>query len=165
MSVVSYILLFFLPSLSSLVAYLASTHFVAMKNRMPSESRDFSCTLAVLLLLISAARAIEVTPNSLCATLCNNYYFSDPSVDHSWTLSPDVPCDDWEIVGSDSTIRGRKWKNCLSCESTSNATDAKTQQNDVYWMLCASTFLLPQTLNWMADRGRREGRQSTLNSH
>ena len=104
--------------------------FVTLRNPM------WSCTLIVLL-LISAVRTIEVTPNSPCSPFCLNNIASNPSEDRSsLTLSANVPCDDWEIVGPSRTVRGRQWFDCLNCEKTSDAIDIGTRQNDVYWLLC-----------------------------
>lgn len=96
--------------------------------------------LATSLLLLRLARAVEVTPNSPCSSLCDNFISndSDPGDDrNSFTLGKDVVCNDYEYV---STASGRKFKDCLKCELNSTATDSKTHQNEAYWVLCASPF-------------------------
>lgn len=94
--------------------------------------------------LISAiALAIEVTPNLNCSSICVNKPGADPQYDNSsWAKTDGVTCDDWEYVGPDLTSSGQKWKDCLSCEQNSKAIDAKTEQNDVYWYLCALCYPL-----------------------
>lgn len=97
--------------------------------------------LAISLLLLCLVHAIEVTPNSECSSLCDNNISndSDPGDDaNSFTLGRDVVCNDYEYDGPNSTVAGRKFKNCLTCELNSTATDAKTHQNEAYWVLCAS---------------------------
>lgn len=98
-----------------------------------------SCRLPWLLVLfIAVAHALEVTPNSPCASLCLNNIQDNPNNgDASWTVAPDTVCDDWEFEGPDSTVRGRKWKECLLCEQTSTAIDKESNENEVYWFLCA----------------------------
>ena len=95
--------------------------------------------LAVLLFLFRLVQTLEVTPNSGCSPLCdenisNGANFGDDG--NSYTLGRDVICDDYELDGANSTVRGRKWKSCLTCEINSTATDSHTNQNEVYWVLC-----------------------------
>ena len=88
-------------------------------------------------LLIRPSLTIEVTPNSHCSSLCLNEPTSNPEFDNSsLTLTNGVVCSDAEYVGFAQTPPGRKWNDCLSCEQNSAATDAKTKQNDLYWLLC-----------------------------
>ena len=85
---------------------------------------------------------MEVTPNSACGGLCINNPQSNPAFDNSsYTLPPDVVCNDWELAGDNSTAAGRKFKECLLCESTSSARDVSSDQNDVYWFLCIANHL------------------------
>lgn len=106
---------------------------------MPSRS----CRLPWLLLfLITAAHTIEVTPNSPCASLCLNNIQDNPSNNlASFTVAANTVCDDWEFEGPNSTVKGRKWKECMLCEQTSTAVDEKTHENELYWFLCAFSFL------------------------
>ena len=103
-------------------------------------------TGSVLVLLLSESQftqAVEVAPNSLCSGLCDNHPNSDPSNQNSsWTLQDDVVCNDWEIAGANSSITGRKFKDCLLCESNSTTHDATSDENNVYWFLCQLTPLL-----------------------
>lgn len=103
-------------------------------------------------LFIRPSLTIEVTPNSNCSSLCINAPTADPGLDRSsLTLTSGVICNDAEYVGSAQTPGGRKWNDCLSCELNSTATDAKTGQNDLYWLLCTFRSLLPLPLSDFED--------------
>jgi len=54
----------------------------------------------------------------------------------SSTQTFDLVCNDWELAGVNSTIKGRKFKECLTCESKSTSFDANSTENYVYWFLC-----------------------------
>lgn len=98
-------------------------------------------------LLITPSLTIEVTPNSRCSSLCMDSSTANPGLDmSSLTLKKDLVCSDSEYIGSEQTPSGTKWKDCLSCEQKSNATDAKTKQNDLYWFLCTFCAFLPLVL-------------------
>lgn len=100
--------------------------------------------LATSLLLLRLIHAVEVTPNSECSSLCDDNISgqSDPGADsNSHTVSSDVVCNDYEYDGPNSTVPGRKFKDCLTCELNSTATDSKTNQNEAYWVLCESRYL------------------------
>lgn len=96
------------------------------------------CLFSIFSLLhIKPSQTIEVTPNSQCSSLCMDKATNNPADDiSSLTLSSDVVCSDADFVGSEISPKGRKWNDCLSCEQMSNATDTKTKQNDLYWLLC-----------------------------
>lgn len=67
-----------------------------------------------------------------------NRFSDNPAFDNSsWPATEGVKCDDSDYIGSHPTTGGQKWKDCLSCQQKSNATDASTNQNDQYWFLCA----------------------------
>lgn len=95
-------------------------------------------SVTVLLSFLPSTVALEVSPNSQCALLClddPNASTSDPIA--SSTQPGDVICEDWELDGYNSTSRGRKWNQCVSCESTSNAHgDSRVDETDTYWFLC-----------------------------
>ena len=97
----------------------------------------FTAATALLLFLQSIA-ALEVAPNSQCAPQCiddPNANLSDPVA--SSTQPTDVICEDWELNGYNSTSRGRKWNQCVTCESTSNSHGAtRGDESDTYWFLC-----------------------------
>lgn len=101
--------------------------------------------LVTSVLLLRLIHAVEVTPNSPCSYLCDNNLGNnnDPSADDaSFTISSDVVCNDDEYEGPNSTVAGRKFKDCLICELNSTATDKKTNQNEAYWVLCAPQYLM-----------------------
>lgn len=93
--------------------------------------------------LISYSDAFCVNKNSTCLDLCQGDRPFDLNSDYSRDTFPwDIVCDDWELVGPNSTISGRKFRSCLTCESTSSIYDPSTNIGDVYWMLCrAKPFL------------------------
>ena len=98
--------------------------------------------MSFLILLLSicvlrAVHAIEVTPNSDCASFCITDTRLDPSSTlASSTQTGDLVCDDWELDGPNSTQKGRTFHDCLQCESNSTAVDKTSKENDVYWFLC-----------------------------
>lgn len=108
--------------------------------------------LAIALLLLRLIHAVEVTPNSECSSLCDNNVSNgnNPGADaSSFTIGSNVVCDDDEYDGPNSTVPGRKFKDCLICELNSTATDAKTNQNEAYWVLCASHHLQRGRTAWL----------------
>ena len=93
-------------------------------------------TLFLSFLLLRSLHAIEVAPNSECASLCQNNPSEDPSDEASSTQNWQLVCDDWALSGSNATDHGIKFHDCVACQSNSTAFDKKTNQNDVYWFLC-----------------------------
>lgn len=92
---------------------------------------------------------LEVTPNSGCSSLCDAKIAkgADPSDSRiTKTSSSDLVCNDYEYDGSNSTEVGRRLKDCLSCELNSTATDAKSNENDVYWALCMCQLFMKMQL-------------------
>lgn len=86
----------------------------------------------------NGALAVEVTPSSKCSSLCLNNIQDNPALkEPSSTQEWDLVCDDRELDGPNSTVRGRRWKDCLTCQTTSTERDSRTNENDVYWFLCA----------------------------
>lgn len=93
----------------------------------------------VFLGLLRFVLLLEVTPDSVCGSLCdakiaNGADSSDSQI--TTTSSSDLVCNDYEYDGSNATEVGHRFKDCLSCELSSTATDAKSNENDVYWALC-----------------------------
>ena len=92
----------------------------------------------ISLSLLNLVVSLEVAPSSECAQRCMN----DPNADFtdpiaSSTQPADVVCNDWELGGANSSNRGRKWKDCVTCESTSAAHGETTaDETDTYWFLC-----------------------------
>lgn len=110
--------------------------------------------LATSLLLLRLIHAVEVTPNSPCSSLCDNDISneSDPGSDSaSFTIAKNVVCNDYEYDGPNSTVPGRKFKDCLTCELNSTATDSKTNQNEAYWVLCTFHYLQQSRSTWLTQ--------------
>ncbi|MCJ1422334.1 hypothetical protein MMC29_000214 [Sticta canariensis] len=111
------------------------------------------------LLLLRLIHAVEVTPNSECSPLCDNFISndSDPGDDRtSFTLTGDVVCNDDEYDGPNSTVPGRKFKDCLTCELKSTAIDKKTKQNEAYWVLFNMKFTFDWCVFAYPDNNRTE---------
>lgn len=89
------------------------------------------------LLLIAAifgrhGSALQVTPNSPCASVCidsNDLDFSDPN--SSNTLNRDITCYDKEYVTSSA---GQKFNRCMSCLQDSSFSQGS--ESDQGWFLC-----------------------------
>ncbi|KAK4163620.1 hypothetical protein QBC43DRAFT_57684 [Cladorrhinum sp. PSN259] len=84
------------------------------------------------LLLISAqlVSALQVTPNSPCASQCQDSStvdVSDPN--SSTTKNSDIVCDDAKYAGA----AGTKFKTCMSCLQTSSFTQGS--ESDMMWFL------------------------------
>lgn len=88
--------------------------------------------------LFRLVRSIEVTPQSKCSWICvDDIGKGDKANDQSsMTVSSDVVCEDYQLAGPNSTDKGRKWKDCLTCELTSKAVDPSSNENELYWILC-----------------------------
>jgi len=92
------------------------------------------------LLLSHQALALQVTPNSPCASVCldeptNNA--SDPN--SSNTEGRDIVCQD---SAYSSTAVGRKFDSCVSC--LQNSTSSSSGENDQGWFLCRSFDLFAE---------------------
>ena len=95
-------------------------------------STSFFITSCCLLLCLSIVEALEVAPNSVCSPICDDQISGNVSdIYASATFTGDSVCQDWEITGSNSSAYGRKWKSCLTCESTSAHTDEASGESDV----------------------------------
>ncbi|CAK7224013.1 hypothetical protein SCUCBS95973_005376 [Sporothrix curviconia] len=78
---------------------------------------------------IATAQAIQVTPNSPCASLCidnSSLDVSDPN--SSTTTNADMSCDDSDFV---SSAAGQKWTACMGC--LQNSTFAQGVESDQAW--------------------------------
>ena len=110
--------------------------------------------LTTSLLLLRLVHSIEVTPNSKCFSVCANDISSGSNIadgKNSWTLGRDVVCEDYQLAGPNSTVQGRKWKECLTCELNSTAVDSPSKENELYWVLC-KLLVSPGDLGSMARR-------------
>ncbi|KAI1487287.1 hypothetical protein F5X96DRAFT_681353 [Biscogniauxia mediterranea] len=75
--------------------------------------------------------ALQVTPGSNCAALCLDNPESDALDPNSSNTKPDdIVCSDDEY---ESSSTGIKYKNCVDCLQTSNATSGN--ENDASWFL------------------------------
>ncbi|MCJ1466584.1 hypothetical protein MMC07_005204 [Pseudocyphellaria aurata] len=94
----------------------------------------------VTLLLSHHIHAIEVTPGSECSSLCDDNATDDPgSGDSSHTKSDDLVCNDDEFS---SSVIGRKFTDCSTCELNSTANDSFLNENDVFWALANMKFTI-----------------------
>jgi len=89
-------------------------------------------SVVLFLLLLNVSSALQVTPNSPCASVC----LDDPTRDASDptasnTKASDVVCMD----GAYSTTEtGKKYEACVSCLQDSTAMGSG--ENDQEWFLC-----------------------------
>lgn len=92
--------------------------------------------LAILLQHLSLVRCVEVTPNSQCAAICINQPNANLDDKNASSTQPyQLVCNDWELSGPNSTSDGRKFHDCVACQSNSTASDETTKENDLYWFL------------------------------
>ncbi|KAK7912034.1 LPXTG-domain-containing protein [Apiospora marii] len=85
----------------------------------------------ILFSFISINHALQVTPNSPCASFCvdsNDLDYSDPN--SSNTLNKDVNCHDRDYA---STASGQKFRRCLSC--LQDSTFSQGSETDQGWFL------------------------------
>lgn len=117
--------------------YLAFRWSGFMFNIASSIKMQLLCLTTLLLSIIRLVYSIEVTPESKCSPLCADD-ISDPSgianILDSWTVPDMFVCEDDQLAGPNSTVQGRKWKECLNCELTSTAVDSN--EIDLNWFLC-----------------------------
>ncbi|KAH6987497.1 hypothetical protein BKA56DRAFT_576982 [Ilyonectria sp. MPI-CAGE-AT-0026] len=100
-----------------------------MACRSPSSS--LALFLSIVLLLSPIATALQVTPNSPCASFCldsSGLDRSDPSASN--TDGDDIVCDD-DAYNSKTT--GKKFQQCLTCLQESEFS--RGDENDQNWFL------------------------------
>lgn len=84
-------------------------------------------------------QALQVTPNSPCAAVCQDSDTLDASDPRSSnTKNSDITCDDSSFGSSKAGI---KWMNCMSC--LQNSTFVQGNENDQMWFLCRSRQMWP----------------------
>ncbi|KAI1640552.1 hypothetical protein F4809DRAFT_395433 [Biscogniauxia mediterranea] len=91
----------------------------------------FLTSLSTLASLVSYAVALQVTPNSPCASFCvdsNDLDFSDPN--SSTTESDDITCYDSDYSTSSA---GQKFQRCISC--LQDSTFSQGSESDQLWFL------------------------------
>jgi hypothetical protein len=87
-------------------------------------------SLFALLSLSCLASALQVTPNSPCASICQDRPEFDVSAPASSnTKNSDIICDDASHAGA----AGSKWKDCMSC--LQNSIFSQGSENDQAWFL------------------------------
>lgn len=96
--------------------------------------------LVLLYPLFRLVHSIEVTPNSKCFWVCvDDIGNSDINDKYTTKASTDeVVCEDYQLAGPNSTVKGQKWKECLTCELSSAAVDPSSDEIDIYWFICKS---------------------------
>ncbi|KAK3326458.1 hypothetical protein B0H66DRAFT_589067 [Apodospora peruviana] len=95
-----------------------------------STARPRNIALLSLFLIAPLASALQVTPNSPCASVCqddSNLDKSDPN--SSRTRNSDIICKDVDL----DTPVGTKWKNCMTCLQSSPFSQG--QESDQMWFL------------------------------
>ena len=87
--------------------------------------------LAALLLISRTASALQVTPNSPCASICQDEPQFDISAPKSSnTKNSDIFCKDAFHAGPTES----KWKSCMTCLQSS--TFSQGSESDMMWFLC-----------------------------
>ncbi len=83
-------------------------------------------------LALTPTMALQVTPDSVCASVCLDNSTSDSSDPNaSSTYGSDIVCKDDDYVGNQV---GQKFQQCVNCLQNSTAT--KSGENDQAWFLC-----------------------------
>ncbi|KAK8079104.1 LPXTG-domain-containing protein, partial [Apiospora phragmitis] len=91
----------------------------------------FSLTVIIFFFPFRFGSALQVTPNSPCASVCvdsNDLDYSDPN--SSNILNKDVNCHDKDYA---STAAGQKFRRCLSC--LQDSTFSQGSETDQGWFL------------------------------
>ncbi|KAI1340924.1 hypothetical protein F5Y15DRAFT_36275 [Xylariaceae sp. FL0016] len=106
--------------------------------------------ISVIAAVASCCTALQVTPNSPCASLCidsSDLDLSDPN--SSTTTSHDISCHDSDYS---STPTGQKFQSCMSC--LQDSTFSQGSENDQLWFLCMCSRIPDQDLTDCADNLR-----------
>ncbi|KAK1760632.1 hypothetical protein QBC47DRAFT_10891 [Echria macrotheca] len=93
---------------------------------------------AAFLALLGLVSALQVTPNSPCASVCidqPNFDVSAPA--SSNTRNTDIVCTDAALS---STPQGQKWKDCMTC--LQHSTFSQGPENDQMWFLYNARYSL-----------------------
>lgn len=81
--------------------------------------------LALFTLLLQEVSAVRFTPFSPCADVCGGMIAN--------TTHSEIVCHDDEF---ESTAKGRRFRDCVSCELQSTFYDVPHDESDVKWGLC-----------------------------
>lgn len=88
-------------------------------------------TLLAVCLAASTTFALQVTPNSQCASVCLDDADKDKSDPKSSnTVGSDIICRDPNYA----TPVGQKYKKCIEC--LQNSADKSQSESDLQWFLC-----------------------------
>ncbi|KAH7392358.1 hypothetical protein DE146DRAFT_766584 [Phaeosphaeria sp. MPI-PUGE-AT-0046c] len=101
-----------------------------------ARTKTYSSSLLLAFCLWSATIALEVTPRSPCALKCIDQPTGDiANSSSSSTYSKDLFCNDWEVLGSEMTPTGQKFKECNNCLKSSGFASDSDQESDRGWFL------------------------------
>lgn len=104
--------------------------------------KSWALLLAALLSSTTITTALQVTPNSPCASLCLDPAGSaDPSTPN--IHEDDIVCSNRDYAGE----KGQKFQGCMNC--LQNSTYSQGSQNDQAWFMC--TFLPPHVLRLLGQ--------------
>ena len=113
------------------------------------------CFVAVVL---TPTWALQVTPNSPCASVCMDDPTQDPSDPNlSNTSGSDIVCLDGDYT---NTTVGQKFETCLNC--LQNSTASSSGENDQAWFLCE--FGARRTDGSVADSLRTDNLRYAFNT-
>jgi len=117
-------------------------HTVAMWH---SITRTCAFIAVTLTLFSTSCSALEVSPDSPCASKCIDRNDGNPSWrNQSLTFNDMLPCYNWEYMDTNSTAAALKFRACQECQMTSGwrttFEDEGTQytEQDTTWFLCKS---------------------------
>jgi hypothetical protein len=117
------------------------THHVSshMLGTMVADLKTFLVAMA----LFQLAAALQVTPNSPCASFCLDGPDSDEADSQaSTTDSSDISCKDDDFA---TKIQGRRYQRCMTCLQDSDFSEG--DESDQQWFLCRSTTASSGLLN------------------
>lgn len=106
-------------------------------------ARAISYSAASLLFFSILASALEVSPDSPCASKC----LDDPLKgnasmrEDSLTFHQNLACFDEELSGDNKTDVGKKFTECQNCLKDSGYEDEVYGERDTQWFMCK--FSLP----------------------
>jgi hypothetical protein len=102
--------------------------------------------LLALVAVAGLASALQVTPNSPCAQICQDQPQFDVSAPASSnTKNSDMFCEDAHHHGAE----GSKWKDCMTCLQTSDFHQG--DESDQMWFLCKPSNGLPSWLTLLTS--------------
>ncbi|KAF2184143.1 hypothetical protein K469DRAFT_689481 [Zopfia rhizophila CBS 207.26] len=111
-----------------------------------AKSKSMIYPLLFLLLFSPLTNAIEVAPNSKCASKCLDDPAKGDPADRaaSLTFHPDLACYDSDYNGANVTYVGKKFRDCVSCLQDSSYIDGESGETDLQWF----SFNTKATVDW-----------------